>query len=413
MAQGKQSGPGENPLPQKEGLITSCLPGWAGLIVLVLVFTALQGTGRQNWEMAAIITGVMFLVMAPIEVIQSKRFGTGIAWNPTHKSRGFFQKVLGVGITIAVLGSFYGIFPEYAGKFYDPFFSALRAYWPWLAVFFVSNAFLESIKEEKPEEDPCYKIGQAVMSLEAPNMSGQEWLNHILSWVIKLFFLPLMFVYFCNDTKFLNDAAWRNHPLDLYNMIYRWFYMIDVAFVCVGYTFANKLAGTHIRSADKTALGWTSALLCYQPFWSVISMGYIRYGQNFDRMISPSPTVQMVYCGLILAAISIYIWATIAFGSRFSNLTHRGILCTGPYKYMRHPAYVAKLTSYFLIFVPFAASSWQQFFSNMTMFALLCGVYRVRAITEERNLRSMGPEYDIYCEQVQENRKKLMGRLLS
>jgi len=395
-----------------ENLITSSLPGWAGLIVLILVFHAIQGNGYQSWEMAAIITGVMFLTMAPIETIQSKRFRTGIAWNPTQKSRGFLQKIIGLTATIAILGSFYAIFPEYAKKFYQPYFSALRAYWPWLIAFFTINAFLESIKEEKPEADPCYKIGNSILTLEAPKMTQQEWLNHILSWVIKLFFLPLMFVSLCNDTKFLKDAIWGSQPLNIYAISQRWLYTIDVAFVCVGYAFGNKIAGTHTRSADKTALGWGSALICYQPFWAIIGASFIRYGQKFEKIISPNPTVQIAYCGLILTAVAIYAWATISFGSRFSNLTHRGILCTGPYKYMRHPAYVAKLTSFFLISVPFATSSLRQLVANLTMFGLLCGIYRIRALTEEKNLRSMGPEYDIYCKQVKINRKRLLEKIM-
>ena len=32
-----------------------------------------------------------------------------------------------------------------------------------------------------------------------------------------------------------------------------------------------------------------------------------------------------------LALLVVYVWATTAFGIRFSNLTHRGIFANGPY----------------------------------------------------------------------------------
>lgn len=39
--------------------------------------------------------------------------------------------------------------------------------------------------------------------------------------------------------------------------------------------------------------------------------------------------------------MAIYAWATIMFGGRFSNLTHRGIITNGPYPWTKHPAYRA------------------------------------------------------------------------
>ena len=46
--------------------------------------------------------------------------------------------------------------------------------------------------------------------------------------------------------------------------------------------------------------------------------------------------------GALLFLTAIYAWATVAFGMRFSNLTYRGILTHGPYRWTRHPAYLSK-----------------------------------------------------------------------
>ena len=54
---------------------------------------------------------------------------------------------------------------------------------------------------------------------------------------------------------------------------------------------------------------------------------------------------------------AVYAWATVAFGFRFSNLTHRGILTHGPYAWTKHPAYVSKNLFWWCAVLPFLATS--------------------------------------------------------
>ena len=58
----------------------------------------------------------------------------------------------------------------------------------------------------------------------------------------------------------------------------------------------------------------------------------------------------------ILVCIAVYSWATISFGIRFSNLTNRGIITNGPYRYTKHPAYIAKNLSWWMESVPFVSN---------------------------------------------------------
>jgi protein-S-isoprenylcysteine O-methyltransferase Ste14 len=98
----------------------------------------------------------------------------------------------------------------------------------------------------------------------------------------------------------------------------------------------------------------------------------------------------------ILACVAVYAWATISFGVRFSNLSHRGVITSGPYRWLRHPAYVAKNVSWWLIAVPF-------FYEGSPVTAVrgcllllgLNGVYALRAWTEERHL-AQDPTYRAY-----------------
>jgi len=98
-----------------------------------------------------------------------------------------------------------------------------------------------------------------------------------------------------------------------------------------------------------------------------------------------------------MVLLCVFAWATATFGCRFSNLTHRGILTNGPYRWSKHPAYVTKVLSYWLITMPFIASTGlADAIRGCLMLALVGGIYFVRARTEERHL-SRDPTYVAYA----------------
>lgn len=111
-----------------------------------------------------------------------------------------------------------------------------------------------------------------------------------------------------------------------------------------------------------------------------------------------STTVQMLWSGAILALSAIYVWATVMFGARFSNLTHRGILTNGPYRWTKHPAYVSKNLSWWLISAPFVVmgSPWEALRASLALLALNA-LYYLRARTEEQHL-GRDPDYQRYAE---------------
>jgi len=99
----------------------------------------------------------------------------------------------------------------------------------------------------------------------------------------------------------------------------------------------------------------------------------------------------------ILTLTGIYVWATVSFGARFSNLTHRGIITNGPYRWSKHPAYIAKGLSWWLISVPFLAHGGAlEALRHGLLLLALNGVYFLRAKTEERHL-SRDPVYVDYA----------------
>ncbi|MDX8395503.1 MAG: isoprenylcysteine carboxylmethyltransferase family protein [Mariprofundaceae bacterium] len=102
----------------------------------------------------------------------------------------------------------------------------------------------------------------------------------------------------------------------------------------------------------------------------------------------------MILMTIILLLFSIYIWATMALGFKFSNLCNRGIINHGPYHFMRHPAYTAKNLAWWLDNTHVLSNIW-------ACIALLLsnGIYILRALTEEKHL-IQDSAYKTYCKQV-------------
>jgi protein-S-isoprenylcysteine O-methyltransferase Ste14 len=111
----------------------------------------------------------------------------------------------------------------------------------------------------------------------------------------------------------------------------------------------------------------------------------------------------------ILALVLIYGLSTVAFGMRFSNLTNRGIITSGPYRYTKHPAYLAKNLSWWMISMPFlSVLGPAAALRHCLLLGLLNGVYYLRAKTEERHLAA-DPAYVAYAAWIAE--RGLFARL--
>jgi protein-S-isoprenylcysteine O-methyltransferase Ste14 len=197
-------------------------------------------------------------------------------------------------------------------------------------------------------------------------------------------------------------------------------FMIDVSFATVGYMLTCKPLDAHIRSANPYAAGWTAALICYPPFIMMNSGGPLDYhsgtagsdGWIYWLEAYPLGTTLMGLALVLLTAV--YAWATVAFGIRFSNLTHRGILTHGPYAWTKHPAYVSKNLFWWLATLPFLATTGNpvDMVRNTVVLALVTGVYYWRARTEETHLGA-DPAYRDYAEWMERNGpiSRLIGKL--
>ena len=127
-------------------------------------------------------------------------------------------------------------------------------------------------------------------------------------------------------------------------------------------------------------------------------------GENsWALWFADQPVLLGVIGALLVLLTGIYAWATVTFGYRFSNLTHRGILTNGPYAFSRHPAYLSKNLFWLISTVPFLTTgSWVDAFRTTAMMGIVAGVYYWRAKTEERHLGA-DPAYQEYHAWMERN----------
>jgi protein-S-isoprenylcysteine O-methyltransferase Ste14 len=313
-------------------------------------------------------------------------------------------RLFGFITTLLLVAAAYWLFPEYAGTFYTPYWRFLATLAPLGAL--VPIYFIWADTRAQQSEDEFVQFGRVLIG-QWRKVEPATIKRHLLGWTVKAYFLPLMAVYLSNEYSTLASLL---HSLGVQALLRfdAWFhlsFMIDLLFCVIGYTATCRLFDSHMRSVEPTMLGWVVALLCYQPFYSVIGRFYLQYEGSvyWDTWLGPWPALRDAAASAIIALSLIYALSTVAFGLRFSNLTHRGIITSGPYRYTKHPAYIAKNLSWWLISVPFAADQgWSVALRHCALLLLLNCVYYLRARTEERHL-SRDPAYIAYGEWINEH----------
>lgn len=260
--------------------------------------------------------------------------------------------------------------------------------------------------------DGAWHFGQFLIG--RPDRADRTELHHFFrAWAVKGFFLAFMISIVPGNWWYVigtGSAAIAANPVELAFWLVGVMFMVDVVFATVGYVLTLKPLDAHIRSANPYAAGWAAALICYPPFILMGEGGPLNYfpggaGENgWVHWLADYPLASALMGGWLVLLTGIYAWATVAFGFRFSNLTHRGILTHGPYAWTKHPAYVAKNLFWWCAAMPFLAVSGNpvDMIRNTFILAMVSGVYYWRARTEERHL-SEDPAYRDYAEWMDRN----------
>jgi hypothetical protein len=191
----------------------------------------------------------------------------------------------------------------------------------------------------------------------------------------------------------LHPGSWTRGDVDWgLGLAYDLVFFIDCGTALIGYSLESRWLGNKTRSVEPTFLGWVAALSCYPPYNNVLGT-YLPLDNGPQHFPGEHNNTLLAFRIITVVLFAIYASATVAFGFKFSNLTNRGVISRGPYRFVRHPAYVCKCTAWWFEHIPTMTLT-KAFFLT-----LLCGVYALRAWTEERHL-SMDPEYCAYKRKV-------------
>lgn len=267
----------------------------------------------------------------------------------------------------------------------------------WLLLPLCFSALLDALCS-RPYVDEYWTLGKAVASgrrkLTAPAR------RDFGACFIKVFFYPMMFVY---TEQYLDlfarlwfpelwTAAGIYHSLAIYSLL------VDLIFGASAYALSLQILGNRVRSVNPYPAGWLVTIICYSPFWDLIGRVVIfQWHADWIVWTKDYPVAQFAWLGMIVCCFVVYAWATVEMGPRFSNLTYRGTVDSGPYRLMKHPAYVSKIASYWLITVPFVPLyGWTFAFQQCLALSLPCAIYYLRARYEEKHL-SCYPEYKAYA----------------
>jgi hypothetical protein len=379
-----------------------------GIIGFLIALLLMRGRGIPPCLAGA---GALAATALPMALLHWLRFrvhrhaSTGLdfsrpvaAWNFPRT----LVKYLGLVVTLGVIGFLYWLLPEYHSKYYLTLHQ-VGVFLPWFVLAAFPYFLWVDSRMTEPEDEywhmGCLALGRW------RRVDFQRLRAHAMGWLVKAFFLPLMFIWVSDDIRGLLLRDFRPFTfLQFHTLALDLLSVLDVLFACLGYLLTVRVLDAHIRSTEPTLLGWAVALVCYEPFWGFAEPHYFNYYGTirWDTWLNDLPWLRVPWGLAILGLMGVYTWATLAFGFRFSNLTHRGILTHGPYRFLKHPAYLSKNLAWWLIDLPFLSSAGLAGTIRQCLLLLaLNGIYYLRAKTEERHL-ARDPVYQAYCRHMDE-----------
>jgi protein-S-isoprenylcysteine O-methyltransferase Ste14 len=256
--------------------------------------------------------------------------------------------------------------------------------------------------------------------------AGEGWAptymeKHALAFfLIKAFYGPQMI-----NSALLEYNSWPQLLVDfrmdrtLFNHIdkgYLFFvsgiFFLDSMLFIMGYHTESGLLRNRLRYAETKFWHIIVCLACYGPLNMATSALLLDSNQSPYILFRGDIMHPLTWIlrGLAVVFLLLLTSASLSLFTKASNLTNRGIVDWGPYRYIRHPGYLAKnmfwLMTLIPVFFPNTADprfSWPNFlaYAAATIMGFIGwgSLYFLRAITEERFL-SRDPDYVAYCQRV-------------
>lgn len=244
------------------------------------------------------------------------------------------------------------------------------------------------------------------MLLGRDDWQAEETKRHWRAWIIKGFFAAFMISILPAGFAQLVEADFTaivGDPVRLGVLLFTLLFVIDVQIGTVGYLLTLRPLDAHIRSGNPLLGGWLAAMICYPPFvYAFMGQGgviqYEYQTADWGYWMQGHEAVLWAWAAWLVFLTAIYAWATVAFGIRFSNLTYRGVLTGGPYRFTRHPAYLSKNLFWWSTAMPFLVTTGSpvEAVRNTVFLAAVSGIYYWRARTEEAHLLAEDQKYRDY-----------------
>ncbi|MGF7170682.1 isoprenylcysteine carboxyl methyltransferase (ICMT) family protein YpbQ [Sphingobium xanthum] len=389
------------------------LVGLAGLAIWIALARHYQMDGPHAGLAAVFACGIPMVLWSIFVDKVHRGAETGLDWSnprPLAEIRDTsIVKLTGLWITWGIIALFYMTGAWYMQGDYRYAVSVMAHAAPLLVLLSIPYVLWIDRHLIEPR-DGAFAFGQwligGAVGRPAPGMVAA----HLRAWAVKAFFLAFMLSIvpgnFRGTIDWYADDLWTN-PVSLAGFLISLMFTVDVAFATVGYVLTMRPLGAQIRSANPFLAGWLAALICYPPFVLMGPGGPLFYEadtRSWDYWLAGHPAALWVWGAMLVLLTGIYAWATVAFGLRFSNLTHRGVLTHGPYRLCKHPAYLAKNAFWWLSTLPFLVTSGsiEAGLRNGLLLAIVSGVYYWRALTEEAHLGE-DPVYRDYAAWMERN----------
>lgn len=359
-----------------------------GAAMMALLFS---GTGMVGWSLL-------------VDKVH-RRSSTGINWTAPRPIRDILDismtKIAGLWATWAVIGFAYCLGRWYWRGQYVFAMEVLETIVPFLFLGAVPYVIWLDRVLVNPR-DASWHFGAMLIGREP--WEAEEVKRHALSWLVKGFFCAFMISIVPGGFGAVVRFDWSHalhDPVEFATLLIETMFMIDVQIAMVGYLVTMKPLDAQIRTANPHLAAWVAALICYPPFILMGGGGVLDYhwnGAEWPHWLEGHTTLLWIWAVALVVLTGIYAWATVAFGLRFSNLTYRGVLTNGPYRFTRHPAYLSKNAYWWLAGLPFLTTShsWVDSIRNTALLAMVSGVYYWRARTEEKHLLAEDAKYREY-----------------
>lgn len=383
----------------------------AGLIGLVGLLGWIALARHFGWDgpsaalVCCVATGVPMVIWSIVVDKVHLRPSTGIDWSHPRAVKDVLDistiKLTGLWLTWSLIAAIYATARWYWTGNYQFSMAVFIYASPFL--FFLSIPYVIWIDRYlKEPRDGAWHFGAMISG--QPGWDREQIWHHLRAWAVKGFFLAFMLSIVPGgyaDIVNANVAEIATNPVWIANWLIIAMFLVDVQFATVGYVLTFKPLDSHIRTANPFMAGWAAALICYPPFILMGDNGPLNYHvatADWAYWFEGHTTLIAIWGVWLVFLTGVYAWATVAFGIRFSNLTHRGILTHGPYRWTKHPAYLSKNAFWWFSTLPFlvTSGSWQDGLRNTVLLAAVSGVYYWRARTEERHLMA-DPDYAAYA----------------